>query len=91
MGAFIGEALGLGPHWYYDLEELRRDYGDWITTYTDPKPGRYHEGLKAGQLSQPGLFSSSCCIRLSSRAAMTKRISADAWMKSCFPCWTVLR
>jgi ADP-ribosylglycohydrolase len=56
MGAFIGDALGLGPHWYYDLEELRRDYGDWITTYTDPKPGRYHEGLKAGQLSQAGII-----------------------------------
>ena len=52
MGAFIGDALGLGPHWYYDLAELRRDYGDWITTYTDPKPGRYHSGLKAGQFSQ---------------------------------------
>ena len=48
MGAFIGDALGLGPHWYYDLAVLRRDYGDWITTYTDPKPGRYHSGLKAG-------------------------------------------
>ena len=30
MGAFIGDALGVGPHWYYDLAELRRDYGDWI-------------------------------------------------------------
>ena len=36
MGAFIGDALGLGPHWYYDLAALRRDYGDWITTYTPP-------------------------------------------------------
>ncbi len=54
MGAFIGDALGLGPHWYYDLKELRRDYGDWINDYTDPKPGRYHYGLKAGQLSQSG-------------------------------------
>jgi ADP-ribosylglycohydrolase len=56
MGAFIGDALGLGPHWYYDLAVLRRDYGDWITIYTDPKPGRYHSGLKAGQLSQGGII-----------------------------------
>lgn len=56
MGAFIGDALGLGPHWYYDLAEMRRDYGDWITDYTDPRAGRYHAGLKAGQLSQAGLI-----------------------------------
>ena len=56
MGAFIGDALAVGPHWYYNLAELRRDYGDWIEDYTDPKPGRYHEGLKAGQLSQAGFI-----------------------------------
>ena len=56
MGAFIGDALGLGPHWYYNLAELRRDYGQWIDGYTDPKPGRYHDGLKAGQLSQAGFI-----------------------------------
>lgn len=56
MGAFVGDALGLGPHWYYDLAVLRRDYGDWITTYVDPKPGRYHSDLKAGQLSQGGVI-----------------------------------
>ncbi len=56
VGAFIGDALGLGPHWYYDLAELRRDYGEWITGYTDPRPGRYHSGLKAGQLSQAGFI-----------------------------------
>ena len=26
MGACIGDAMGLGPHWYYDLAELLRDY-----------------------------------------------------------------
>ncbi|AJE02241.1 ADP-ribosylglycohydrolase family protein [Geobacter pickeringii] len=56
MGAFIGDAMGLGPHWYYDLHELRRDYGAWITGYTDPRPDRYHAGLKAGQLSQAGFI-----------------------------------
>lgn len=56
LGAFIGDALGLGPHWYYDLEELRRDFGPWIDDYTDPRPGRYHAGLKAGQPSQAGII-----------------------------------
>ncbi|MDR3632092.1 MAG: ADP-ribosylglycohydrolase family protein [Desulfocapsaceae bacterium] len=56
MGAFIGDALGLGPHWYYDLGEMRRDYGGWIDGYTDPQPGRYHHGMKAGQLSQAGFI-----------------------------------
>ena len=56
MGAFIGDALALGPHWYYDLDELHAAYGDWITDYTDPKAGRYHAGLKAGQPSQAGVL-----------------------------------
>jgi len=56
MGAFIGDAMGLGPHWYYDLAELRRDFGEWISEYTDPRPGRYHAGLKAGELSQAGFI-----------------------------------
>jgi ADP-ribosylglycohydrolase len=56
MGALIGDALGVGPHWYYDLEEMRREYGKWITDYTDPKTHRYHAGLKAGQLSQAGII-----------------------------------
>lgn len=56
MGAFIGDALGVGPHWYYDLDAMRRDYGEWIVGYTDPKPHRYHSGLKAGQASQAGII-----------------------------------
>ena len=56
MGALIGDALGLGCHWYYDLVELRKDHGPWITGYTIPKQGRYHSGMKAGQLSQTGLI-----------------------------------
>ncbi|MCC7463128.1 MAG: ADP-ribosylglycohydrolase family protein, partial [Gammaproteobacteria bacterium] len=54
MGAFVGDALALGPHWYYDLDELRREFGPWIDSYTTPRPGRYHHGLQAGQSSQSG-------------------------------------
>ncbi|MEO6908147.1 MAG: ADP-ribosylglycohydrolase family protein [Abditibacteriaceae bacterium] len=56
MGALVGEALGVGPHWYYDLDELQDKYGDWISYYTDPKAGHYHDGLKAGQISQSGII-----------------------------------
>jgi ADP-ribosylglycohydrolase len=56
MGAFVGEALGVGPHWYYDLKDLRRTYGDWIDDYTTPSPGRFHHGLKAGQNAQAGFI-----------------------------------
>ena len=52
MGAFIGDALGLGCHWYYDLDELRRDYGT-VTGYTQPKADRYHAGMPASS-RKPG-------------------------------------
>jgi len=65
LGAFVGDALGLGCHWYYDLGELRADYGDWVSDYTTSKPDRrdrfgsiaklrYDAGLRAGDLSQTG-------------------------------------
>ncbi|WP_029696106.1 ADP-ribosylglycohydrolase family protein [Comamonas badia] len=56
MGAFVGDALALGPHWYYDLDEMRRDYGQWVDGYTAPKAGRYHGGLPAGASSQSGFI-----------------------------------
>lgn len=56
MGAFIGDALGVGPHWYYNLDQLVEDYGPWIDSYTRPRPGRYHEGLEPGQPSQSGIL-----------------------------------
>lgn len=56
MGAFIGDALALGPHWYYDLDELHARYGEWISDYTAPMPDHYHAGMKAGESSQAGLL-----------------------------------
>ena len=56
MGAFIGDALALGPHWYYDLDELRARYGEWISDYTAPRPDHYHAGMQAGQSSQAGVL-----------------------------------
>ncbi len=65
MGVLIGDALGVGSHWYYDLDELKRDFGPWISDYSDPKADgtvrftpvhkqRYDEGVRAGDPSQTG-------------------------------------
>jgi ADP-ribosylglycohydrolase len=64
LGVFIGDALGVGVHWQYDLNQLERDRGGYVTGYLDPLPGTYHSGtadapgrgsLKAGQLEQQGM------------------------------------
>ena len=67
VGSLIGDALGVGPHWYYDLEEQRRDFGPWIDGYTAPKPGRYHEGMRAGELSQTGLLTAGLLRSVAAR------------------------
>jgi ADP-ribosylglycohydrolase len=65
MGALVGDGLGLGCHWYYDLDQLKRDYGPWVSGYTDSKPDRsdpfgriarfrHDAGLRAGDVSQTG-------------------------------------
>jgi ADP-ribosyl-[dinitrogen reductase] hydrolase len=61
MGALIGDALGLGPHWYYDLNELQDKYGSWIDNYMPVKPNpsypavyKARQGLKPGDISQTG-------------------------------------
>ena len=40
MGALIGDALGLGCHWYYDVAAMREDCGDWIADYRDSDSAR---------------------------------------------------
>jgi ADP-ribosylglycohydrolase len=65
MGVFVGDALGVGTHWYYDLDALQNDFGPWISDYNDPKlestgkfakvhQWRHDQGVRAGDLSQTG-------------------------------------
>ena len=63
--ALIGDAFGVGPHWYYDVAETEASTtGMWITGYTDPNRIVTTPALKAGQLSQSGLIlDNDCCAR----------------------------
>jgi len=65
MGTIIGDALGLGCHWYYDLNAVKEDYGEWVSDYVTSKTDRkdrfakiaklrYEAGLRAGDVSQTG-------------------------------------
>lgn len=65
MGCFVGDALGMGCHWYYDFNDLWKDYGIWVDDYVDPNPysstdmsyiykHRYDMGVRAGYNSQTG-------------------------------------
>jgi ADP-ribosylglycohydrolase len=65
IGVLIGDALGVGHHWYYNLENLKKDFGPWISDYHDPKSNgssrfaevhrlRYDSGVRAGNVSQTG-------------------------------------
>lgn len=36
IGFYIGDALAMPVHWYYDLGQLRKDFGK-ITKYEAPK------------------------------------------------------
>jgi ADP-ribosyl-[dinitrogen reductase] hydrolase len=78
VGSLIGDALGLGCHWYYDVAAMRRDFGDCVDGYRDGLPGRsdrygyvakwrHKFGLRAGDLSQTGEISAllleSCALR----------------------------
>lgn len=86
MGAFIGDALALGPHWYYDLDELRKNFGAWITDYADPKPDHYHAGLHAGQSSQAGIILEMLAQSLADKGAydeadFCRRLDEDLFPK----------
>jgi ADP-ribosylglycohydrolase len=84
MGALIGDALGVGCHWYYDLECLEADFG-WVTDYVEPKldstclgwpdvsKQRIKAGLKKGGPSQTGEF----IIMLLESVAKTSRHDLD--------------
>jgi len=81
MGMFIGDALGVGPHWYYDLKQLKKDYGEWIDDYTSPKAGRYHACLNAGENSQTAqvagfLLESLAALRSYSESDFCLRLDA---------------
>lgn len=89
LGVFIGDALGVGVHWQYDLDKLERERG-YVTGYLDPLPGTFHSGtddapgkgqLKAGQLEQQGEVTKLLLKSLASKHCLDQNDFHDCFEK----------
>ena len=38
LGSFIGDALSMPVHWYYNQKSIFEDYNGWITKFESPRP-----------------------------------------------------
>ncbi|GFO60088.1 hypothetical protein GMST_24130 [Geomonas silvestris] len=53
-GEFVGDALCLGSHWIYDLNELKNRFPEGVTGFEAPVEGHYHFGKHPGDFTHYG-------------------------------------
>jgi len=53
-GQFVGDAVCLGTHWIYDLNELGRSFPGGVAGFEAPGEGHYHAGKRPGDFTHYG-------------------------------------
>ncbi|MEE8107442.1 MAG: ADP-ribosylglycohydrolase family protein [Planctomycetota bacterium] len=51
-GLFIGDALAMPAHWYYKVDNIKRDFDGGVTGYADP-PNPHPESFMVGMAYRP--------------------------------------
>ena len=53
LGAFIGDALALGPHWIYDTDKIKQSFGE-IKGIVGPLEDTFHKTKEKGEFTHYG-------------------------------------
>jgi ADP-ribosylglycohydrolase len=53
-GEFVGDAVCLGAHWIYDINELKKTLPGGVAGFETPASGHYHEGKRSGDFTHYG-------------------------------------
>ncbi len=53
LASFCGDGLALAPHWIYDPERIKAEFGR-VSEFTAPRPGSFHAGKAKGELTHYG-------------------------------------
>ena len=78
-GSYCAEALSLGVHWIYDLNELAQKHGR-VTHYKAPGPDSYHPHKKAGDQGHVG-DQSLCLLKFLVREKLWDPVAfMDDWL-----------
>jgi len=86
MGAFIGDAMGLGPHGIMISQNCNVITASGSATIPIPGLAAIMTVSRRANFPRRELFSSLCWDRWLNLEGMMKRTFAAAWMRTCYHC-----
>ncbi len=78
LASFAADALALGPHWIYDPERIRREFGR-IEDLTDPRPPTYHPTRRKGEFTHYGDQALVLLRSLADRGGFDEELFSANW------------
>ncbi len=80
LGSFAADALALGPHWIYDVDQIDNTFGD-IKGITAPPSGSFHKGKMKGDFTHYGDQMLFVMKYIEENKSFEPSNFKDAWLK----------